>query len=332
MTVAENEVPLQEELTYPFTRDDTFGELGMGSISWKHRVGLIFGCVLLVPIRALLALVLVVSYWLFCIVSPVIPEKQRFALIPLLGRWHCRACLFVMGFIKINWVIMEPEGGASSGAPPAGGIVSNHTSWADILVHMSRSFPAFVARDATKATPFIGLISQLMGCVYVDRIRADKSQNGVAELVRDRMRQTSAGESLSSRHLLLYPEGTTSNGKYILPFKTGAFLAGVPVQPVIIQYEKGWISPTWESIPIHRHLILLLAHPCHSATFTELPVYVPNAEERADPRLYATNVRELMMKAGGFENTAATFEDKMRHLATIKRKYGILPPVTKKTE
>ena len=37
---------------------------------------------------------------------------------------------------------------------------------------------------------------------------------------------------------MLWLQGTTTNGDYLLPFKTGAFLAGVPVQPVILKYGK----------------------------------------------------------------------------------------------
>lgn len=33
-------------------------------------------------------------------------------------------------------------------------------------------------------------------------------------------------------------QGTTTNGDYLLPFRTGAFLAGVPLQPVLLQYGK----------------------------------------------------------------------------------------------
>ena len=38
-------------------------------------------------------------------------------------------------------------------------------------------------------------------------------------------------------------QSTTTNGEYMLDFKTGAFLAGVPVQPVILKYGKvgSWI-------------------------------------------------------------------------------------------
>ena len=43
-------------------------------------------------------------------------------------------------------------------------------------------------------------------------------------------------------------EGTTTNGFYLLPFKTGAFLAGVPIQPVILKYSYRRFSPAWDSI------------------------------------------------------------------------------------
>ena len=43
-------------------------------------------------------------------------------------------------------------------------------------------------------------------------------------------------------------EGTTTNGFYLLPFKTGAFLAGVPVQPVILKYPYTRFSAAWDSI------------------------------------------------------------------------------------
>jgi len=61
-------------------------------------------------------------------------------------------------------------------------------------------------------------------------------------------------------------QGTTSNGKCLMPFKTGAFLAGLPVQPVIIKYGKSPISPAWESISAIRHLLLMLTQPFHSVT------------------------------------------------------------------
>jgi hypothetical protein len=43
-------------------------------------------------------------------------------------------------------------------------------------------------------------------------------------------------------------EGTTTNGDYLLPFKTGAFLARAPVQPVILRYPYKRFSPAWDSM------------------------------------------------------------------------------------
>lgn len=43
-------------------------------------------------------------------------------------------------------------------------------------------------------------------------------------------------------------EGTTTNGDYLLPFKTGAFLAKAPVQPVILRYPYTRFNPAWESM------------------------------------------------------------------------------------
>jgi len=43
-------------------------------------------------------------------------------------------------------------------------------------------------------------------------------------------------------------EGTTSNGEFLLPFKSGAFLAKAPVLPVILTYRYQRFSPAWESI------------------------------------------------------------------------------------
>ena len=59
-------------------------------------------------------------------------------------------------------------------------------------------------------------------------------------------------------------QGTTTNGLGLLPFKSGAFLAGAPVQPVILQYGPGRFSPAWESVDALWHALLLLGNLTHS--------------------------------------------------------------------
>lgn len=105
-----------------------------------------------------------------------------------------------------------------------------------------------------------------MGCLYVDREASARkrgsasgapsadsgSTNGsagsdsdaagaqprVSDAVRRRMDDVATGRLPGARPLLLFPEGTTTNGRFLLPFKTGAFLAGQPLQPVVIRYGE----------------------------------------------------------------------------------------------
>lgn len=60
---------------------------------------------------------------------------------------------------------------------------------------------------------------------------------GVGTLVKERMIYSHNHPEAELRPMLLFPEGTTTNGKMLLPFKTGGFLAGVPVRPCILQYH-----------------------------------------------------------------------------------------------
>lgn len=79
----------------------------------------------------------------------------------------------------------------------------------------------------------------MMGCLYVDRTASGGGR--VSDAVVQRMTDMAAGRLPGARPLLLFPEGTTTNGSYLLPFKTGAFLAGLPVRPVVIRYgEVRW--------------------------------------------------------------------------------------------
>ena len=93
-------------------------------------------------------------------------------------------------------------------------------------------------------------------------------------------------------------QGTTTNGKYLLPFRTGAFVAGKPVQPVLLQYahRRGAPQLSWETIEAPRHIYLVFATLFHSARVVELPAYWPSEEEQKDAALYAHNVRRYMVR------------------------------------
>lgn len=113
----------------------------------------------------------------------------------------------------------------------------------------------------------------------------------------------------------LAPEGTCGDNRCILQFKTGAFVSGLPVLPVMLRYNLRSHNPSWTIITEWRHLVRL-PHACAccytqrpqlrllcqldaAVDVTVLPPYVPSAAERADARVYATNVRALYSKTLG---------------------------------
>ncbi|KAK9833484.1 hypothetical protein WJX84_005452, partial [Apatococcus fuscideae] len=194
-----------------------------------------------------------------------------------------------------------PKGG---GTPPT--IISNHVGWADILVHMALYYPSFVAKSGLRTVPLIGAICESMQCLFVERGRVEGPAQGIAGRLKSRMLLAASGQAPDTRPVLIFAEGTTTNGDYMLDFRSGAFLAGMPVQPVILKYRRDRLSHSWETIGAARHIFLTLCQPLSSVTALELPVYIPSEAERKDARLYASNVRLHMNKVAKLQLSTAT--------------------------
>lgn len=125
------------------------------------------------------------------------------------------------------------------GTPAAKGhilFVSNHCSWLDIPVLSAVAPLSFVAKQEVADWPFFGLLAKLQRSLFITRER-----RGEVGRHRDAIRaRLEAGDNL-----VLFPEGTSSDGNRVLPFKTALFAAaeasegqGAPpvVQPVSVAY------------------------------------------------------------------------------------------------
>lgn len=53
----------------------------------------------------------------------------------------------------------------------------------------------------------------------------------------------------------LAPEGTCGDNRCILQFKTGAFVSGLPVLPIMLRYNLRWHNPSWTIITEWWHLV-----------------------------------------------------------------------------
>ena len=120
--------------------------------------------------------------------------------------------------------------------------VSNHLSWIDILALGGASGTAFVAKAEIGASPLVGWLAGLNRTVYVKR----ENRMGVAEQInqlRDALAETWA--------VTIFPEGTTTDGKSLLPFKTPMLRVleppppGVMVQPVVLDYGAASEDIAW---------------------------------------------------------------------------------------
>lgn len=151
---------MTEDKTLPFIRHDSYGELGL-HINRTQWIRLVLLGIVFVPLKSAAVLLLLLSYYFLIKLSELLPTRWRSDFAAFTGKIHCRACLFCLGFIRVRWVSVDPNPQKVSSPSPLIGIVSNHCSWCDILLHMSRYFPSFVARHSTKDLPIIGPIRKV---------------------------------------------------------------------------------------------------------------------------------------------------------------------------
>ena len=161
-----------------------------------------------------------------------------------LGLWLCNIHLEVRGNIDGR----------------ADGFACNHVSWIDILAIQSVADVAFVAKSEVKGWPFFGFLAKISGTVFIDRqVMAAKGQ--LVDLHKSIQR---------GKKLFFFPEGTSTDGSYILPFKSSLFEVFVTlqkedgsaalVQPVVLKYqhsdpESPTIFAWWGDMSLLLHII-----------------------------------------------------------------------------
>ncbi|CAL1147418.1 unnamed protein product [Cladocopium goreaui] len=181
-------------------------------------------------------------------------------------------------------------------------ILCNHTCYLDGMVLASVFHgPKIIAMKGTLNVPVIGLFAQDIGVIEVDR--ADpKSRAATIKAIEDHVANWKPGR----QPLLLFPEGTTSNGQGLLEFRKGAFVPGVPVRPAVLCYTGSWDPANTsyretdgkiQAIEDTEWAEQFLGHMMHSVQIRVLPPYVPSEEEKADPLVFASNVRKVMGEA-----------------------------------
>lgn len=143
----------------PFRRHDQYGLQGAQPQSFWEYLRLALIAFTLLPIKVLGCVACLIGCYLVCKFSFLVPAHKRTAWVVSCGKVFVRMELFCLGFMTVTWKkVPETRPKHVIQGVKAAGVVSNHCSWADILIHMSRSFPSFVARASTKDLLWVGLI------------------------------------------------------------------------------------------------------------------------------------------------------------------------------
>ena len=128
----------------------------------------------------------------------------------------------------------------AEGNPPRHGlVVSNHLSYLDVLAYASTMPCAFVAKREVREWPVFGAFATMAGTIYVDRERR-AANDGAVRLIEEAL---AAGVPV-----VLFPEGTSSDGGRVLPFHSSFFepaiRAGVPVTASAVGYASSTADET----------------------------------------------------------------------------------------
>lgn len=159
-----------------------------------------------------------------------VPERAIFGLsrpvTPFITQAVCILACRILGLTRVQ------RGRPIRGA---GAYVANHVSWLDIFVLNAGKPLYFVAKSEVAGWPGIGWLARGTGTVFIAR---DPKQAGLqTRLFEDRLR--------AGHRLLFFPEGTSSDGRRVLPFKTSLFQAFFSerlrdvarIQPVTLAYH-----------------------------------------------------------------------------------------------
>jgi lyso-ornithine lipid O-acyltransferase len=175
------------------------------------------------------------------VLAPVVAVFAPIQLLLLkLGRPEARRLpmLFHRVALKVIGVRVRVVGAPSAERPLL--IASNHSSWLDIPVLGSIYPVTFVAKSEIATWPVFGTMARLQRSIFVDRSR----RTATVAVNREMAERMVSGEPV-----VLFAEGTSSDGNRVLPFRTAllgaaqaAILAqGLPmvaVQPVSVAYVR----------------------------------------------------------------------------------------------
>lgn len=191
----------------------------------------------------------------------------------LRGQWLQRNSRRVLRVFDVAW-------GSSGPVPERGLLVCNHLSYVDVLAIAAVTPTAFVAKREVRGWPVFGWFAKIAGTVFVHREKRTDVSRASAEIK----------EAIDSGVLLvLFAEGTSSNGETVLPFKSALL---EPVVALNCPLSAGLVAYTiadgdvredvyyWRDMTLVPHLLNLMTKRNFSVNVSFTPVPEPAADRK----------------------------------------------------
>ena len=207
--------------------------------------------------------------------------------------WLQSACRGVLWRLGIRW-------SAEGAAPSQGLVVSNHLSYLDILIYSAAMPCAFVSKIEVNKWPYFGVAARAGGTLFIDR-SSRASVAAVAAEMQERLK--------SPVPVLLFPEGTSTNGAHVLVFHPSLFepavKAGAPVTAAAVRYVIEGGVPEKElcwfgDAPFLPHLWKALGTPGFTAqvVFGQPATYANRRGAARATHSWVTGMRSVIPTSG----------------------------------
>ena len=242
--------------------------------------------------------ILRLGLWLLIVLHTIRGVLTLSILFPFLNRQqkdhHIRR--WCKRLLKIFGLHLTVEGGELLPSTPYL-LVSNHISWIDIHVINAFKPVRFVAKSEVASWPIFGWMAKQLGTVF---IRRDSARH--ARQVVDQM-----ADVLKTESVCIFPEGTSSSGETVLPFKPNLFepaaISDTPVWSLAISYhsrntgERSLATAFIGDMGLVESMALILKSPDLGVTLHFLPPLKAKAGQVLDRKLLCQHSYQLISAA-----------------------------------
>ncbi|PHT39880.1 Lysophospholipid acyltransferase LPEAT2 [Capsicum baccatum] len=213
-----------------------------------------------------------------------------------LTRFSSRTILFSFGY---QWIRRKGKPAPRAIAPI---VVSNHVSYIDPIFFFYELFPTIVASESHDSMPFVGTIIRAMQVIYVNRFSPTSRKHAVNEIKR----KASCDQF---PRVLLFPEGTTTNGRSIISFQLGAFIPGYPIQPVIVRYPHVHFDQSWGNVSLAMLMFRMFTQFHNFMEVEYLPVITPHENRKESASRFAQRTGHAVASALNVVQTSHSYGD-----------------------